>query len=530
MSLEDKVRKGIGHDLIKAGLKQISNRYQAGVELIEHAIEVPEANAELLGEEVLKYEKVDMEVVQAGLKQMQAGMSLLETGLRLLEKAETQLKATDMKSNKDANVKSQEEELKRIKATQIDASVKQIEKAINQEELNIDIVKESIKTLKEGVNSMEKCMEPTEVLTNDQECVHSIARTAQFSIEIDEYLFFLKEAISIVDSHFYNSNAAEEFHLSPNKNFIEFYNTIRDSYSKIESKKLTTASVLPIFSGHIYINVEKAKIWEEMVDKDIKEFGTRSVNGYEVDYLNNEPHILSHHYKSFIDLFTNPDIYSVLREKTINSVKKITDNSSEEEPSVPLKQLMDKLKSLASYCEKIKGEEEKKPNQSNDSKSDNKEKKKESKGRKSETAKIYTLKSEWLKILDICDSEIQHFSSKYLKGVFKEKLNSLTARERVFLTAYRLYNDGYREIGQTNLARAIAIEYDKNEGTYLKVLKNMYFSGYNIKKLPNLEGLVNVLNKGASNKNLNISKEKYEDIKAFTYKKYIELLGEQKEE
>jgi len=136
--------------------------------------------------------------------------------------------------------------------------------------------------------------------------------TASVNIEIEEYLDFLSFALYFAEMK--TSLSRQEV----NSHFLDFFISKKDSYSNSESYKddYRPFSILPIFSGLVFVNTEFALEYDRLENKDIKENGSPIGNGWAAEYHWKTP-IIAYKYENIIEVFTNPESYALLRNTAI---------------------------------------------------------------------------------------------------------------------------------------------------------------------------------------------------------------------
>ncbi len=340
-----------------------------------------------------------------------------------------------------------------------------------------------------------------------QESESLIEQTSKYDLSIEEYLFFLANALYVVNSDSrIDKQCIDEF-------FMEFYLKHKNSYKKSEDfiSKLIFGSILSLFSDSVFIDIHKVEEWEQNCENDIRKDGMPSGNGYAQEYYDKNI-IIDYKYKSQLKMFSDPEIYAKLRKQTLESVKLLLKReekenwkrTKEEKSSKGKVQLEETPKmdvNLYSYFDK---------NYINIV--------------REISEKHSGLCAELIDIFEVCETEVKLFSD-CLKGKTRvDNYNPLTVKEKIILTTFRLYNEGFRSLPESTIARAVAIEYGGEEETYRKILKQIVNDGFDTQKFKNIETLIEVVKKGAGESNIRIANEKYEKIKGLTSQSLRELL------
>jgi hypothetical protein len=326
-------------------------------------------------------------------------------------------------------------------------------------------------------------------------------RTSECDLSIEEYLHFLRNALHIVDLSMRMKVSQQDI----DEFFIEFYLKHENSYKRSEgfAAKLIFGSILPIFANSIFIDINKAKEWERNCEIDIEKYGMASGNGYAQEYYDKNK-IIEYKYKSLLKIFSDPEIYAELRKQTLEPIElllKKNKNMNFEKDKVSSKKDTTLCSILLENSVDVIGKINKRHSK---------------------------LSAELIGILTLCENEVKLFSSLGKKPQV-DNYNSLTARERVILTACRLYNEGFRGLPESRIARVIAMEYGGAEETFRKILKQLNNDNFNCAKLKTLKDLTEVLKKEANESNVRIANEKYKKITEFGIGSLRELMRKTKE-
>lgn len=134
------------------------------------------------------------------------------------------------------------------------------------------------------------------------------------------------------------------------------------------------------------------------------------------------------------------------------------------------------------------------------------------------------LASELKYILELIQGEIEIFSD-YLKDKVKvDDYTSLTAKEKIILSLFRLHNEGFRGLQVMSIARAMAIEYGGDKETYRKIIKEINNNGFGSQEPENIESMIKCIQRGTSKSNMDKGDEMYKYIKNFNLQSLRELL------
>lgn len=275
----------------------------------------------------------------------------------------------------------------------------------------------------------------------------------KYSVEIDEYLFFLELALSVPKAHLENPPSSFEGMI------VDYFNARREDYDKIKSIRSDDKKYL-IFAGAIGVDVAAAEEYNSIVELEVAKYGAPLGNGDACRFFKGKEILYFEDGKDndegIINLLTKPDAYSALREAAYASYVSLF---PKKKVDIPKKGKEKKLADKVSYLETQLSNMEKASAHFN-----------------AVHAIIFH------NISDEVNNHLGRFDQDdYGKGVVK-----LSAQQQIFLTLLFFRQIGISEIRAGDIAYFMASVFGRNSEDYRKIIvkcsNNEAFCGYANKK------------------------------------------------
>lgn len=260
----------------------------------------------------------------------------------------------------------------------------------------------------------------------------------KYSVEIDEYLFFLELALSVAKTHL-DSTAPGFIGM-----IIDYFNARREDYNKIKLIRPDDKKYL-IFAGAIGVDVAAAKEYDRLVAEDIAKYGVPPPSNEAAARFLYKNEILyfedgRNNSEGIINLLTKSDAYASLREAAYASYVSLF---PKKKVDIPKKGKEEKLADKVSYLKKKVSDME---------------------NASSDFNEIHAI------IFQNISDEVNNHLGRFIENDYGKGVISLTDSQKVFLTLLLFQQIGMSNLTATDVAHFMASVLGGNNETYRKVV------------------------------------------------------------